>query len=417
MQDVCLTSGDIKEIAAFSDDEIVVRYDFALPHDKGPYREGTYKFKYNSYQVEIQIASIKSESSDPLIQTIRDSAPSPGAVPELGELPYEAYSDYKSAYPYTLARIVIYPFRPSCLNLDTNGNPLMDYERSSIAGPPINEEKILALRILKFLFSSVIYQGTPSAAAIYDDVTYFHEFIFHRHRHVGIVRIHAFTSKDAYRNAYKHYVLGSEATAFAACLEELPDETISDHASLQSVILHVIDNVIRFWIEDRRLTAPFWDARRKVNSTTTPARPKKEPDIQPTLYFLLDESLKKYGVHVCREPHVGPGELDYICSYTDKKNNRLAVPVEFKLAHHNSFLDGLSKQLPQYMKAIPTKHGIFLGLWFKDEKNMHFDKPASYDIAELKKAVRTEADTINSSDNLHILHRIIDASIRPTASR
>lgn len=276
MRYICLTNGDIKEISAFSEDETVARYDFALPQDKGPYREGTYKFKYTDYQVEILITSVDSKKSDPLFQEIRNSSPSPGVVPKLGGLPYEFYSDYKSVYPYTLARIVIYPFRPSCLNLDANGNPAIDFERSRIVGFHINEEKILALRILSFLFSNVIYQGTPSRVISYDDVTYFHETIFHNHQQVGILNIHVFTSNDAFRNASKRYVLGSQAPAFAARLAELPDEIISDHGSLQSVVLHVIDNIIRFWIEDRRLTAPFWDAQRKVKNNITPASPKKE---------------------------------------------------------------------------------------------------------------------------------------------
>ena len=47
--------------------------------------------------------------------------------------------------------------------------------------------------------------------------------------------------------------------------------------------------------------------------------------------------------------------------------------VEFKHAHSADIRHGLTRQLPEYMRAHSTDMGFYCVLWYKGD---HFDKPA-----------------------------------------
>jgi len=411
-----ITNGSPLDLISYPKEEIVTRYEFCLPEENGPFRTGQYKFTFKGYPVEVLIAEVESEQDDPLLRAAKSSPPLSGTTAELGNLPYEAYTDHRGEYPYTLAKVVILNHYPECLNVTENGLPNIDYERSQITGVELHEDKVLFLQILQYLFKNLIYCGTQSKIIRYEQVSYFNEIVFHKNKSVGISIIHAFTAPSAYQDAYKYHILGNQNSEFDDSIQALETKSISDEASLQSVILDVIDNVIRHWIEDRRLTEPFWDAKRVHNNTTVPTSPKTETNIQPTLLVLLDEALKHFGVHVYREPHVGAGELDYACCYTLPNNQRISIPVEFKLAHHSRFFDGLSKQLPQYMKSLRTTHGVFLALWFKDPKGEFFSLPKHHNFDGFTDELAKISKQVNSNNQLNISYRLIDASLRPTAS-
>ena len=125
---------------------------------------------------------------------------------------------------------------------------------------------------------------------------------------------------------------------------------------------------MKHYIEDRRWIEPFWDDARVIEINgikhDIPASPKRETKIQPTLHVFFNRNLLPLGVQVLRETDEGVGKLDFKFLVTLKGNIPLNVCAEFKLAHNEELEHGLTKQLPLYLKASPSKLGLFLIMWF-----------------------------------------------------
>ncbi|MDD7986495.1 hypothetical protein PQO01_16210 [Lentisphaera marina] len=119
---------------------------------------------------------------------------------------------------------------------------------------------------------------------------------------------------------------------------------IKNQKDLVNYTVKVIET-INDEISRTRLTEPFWNEQRKKGGITHPKSPKTEPNIQPTLYWRILSLISGTGIHCCREPSIGSGDLDFQFSYTTKSSKDLFLPVEFKLAHGN--IDhGIETQLP-----------------------------------------------------------------------
>jgi hypothetical protein len=80
------------------------------------------------------------------------------------------------------------------------------------------------------------------------------------------------------------------------------------------------------------------------------------------------------GIQISREIVAANGSLDFLCSY-NYAGRPFKVGIELKKAHHEKLVNGLTQQLPQYLKYEETKHGIFVVLWFK---NSNFVEPSKY---------------------------------------
>lgn len=106
--------------------------------------------------------------------------------------------------------------------------------------------------------------------------------------------------------------------------------------------------------------------------------PRNETDIQPLIKSLLRPLLEIKGIQISREVVAANGSLDFLCTY-NYGGRLFKVGIELKKAHHENLVNGLTQQLPEYLRDEGTRHGIFLVLWFK---NSNFVQPTKCDTID-----------------------------------
>ena len=117
------------------------------------------------------------------------------------------------------------------------------------------------------------------------------------------------------------------------------------------------------------------------------------------------------------ESDEGIGTIDFRCLYTTKDGDGISVGIEFKLAHHKEIREGIRKQLPAYLKAIRSTSGIFSVMWFKDQEEKYFKKPRAHQKNDTIEWLKDEAIKVSDKNNIKIISFLIDASIKPSASK
>lgn len=423
MQYMSMMNGSAKSISSGKDEEYVTRVDMILPLTPNEIDCKTYEVEYEDSIVKVQLKLMMEKNDDPIIklmQNLQIGTSNQSGLPEM--LPLEVFTDNKGVYPSILASL-IFPFRIATWidnNHETGIKMDYDYEEMQVTGSPNNREKIKALLIINRLLKSL----NLTKRLIYDDITTFLEVYFKKGNFIPVLtKLTALASKDAYQNAiYDYYLENHDREKIDASLKQLftlyKDTDINDENSLSNLVNQIIEDFLIHNIEYRRWIEPFWDGERKVNidgkETLVPHFPKNETRIQPTLHVILDMALRPFGVHVIRESDEGVGSLDFRFLYTNKENLPLTVGVEFKVAHHKKIKHGITRQLPAYLKAIKSTHGTFVVMWFKDVQ--YFKEPKSRELDQMRHWLKEEAKKISSESNLSISAKIIDASIRPSAS-
>lgn len=198
------------------------------------------------------------------------------------------------------------------------------------------------------------------------------------------------------------------------------NQTIESEDDLLQAICNTIAELKRC-IEDRREVHAYWNEARNISITgekhTIPASPKVEIHIQPTLGQFITHRLHPLGIQTIRESNEGIGLLDFKFLIVIKGNIPLNVCAEFKLAHNDGLEHGLTTQLPLYLKASPSKSGIFLVMWFKDENGEFFNKPTNKSKSDMLKYLEKAVKEINEQEDFNIESILIDASKRPSASK
>ncbi len=197
---------------------------------------------------------------------------------------------------------------------------------------------------------------------------------------------------------------------------------IKNENDLLEYIFCIIQDIIAHHVENRRLIDPFWNGKRKKKidgrDIEIPAEPKSEKEIQKLLDLFFHMLLDDLGIHMDREPDEGIGKIDFKFMYTTQIERKgISISVEFKLAHHQKIKEGITEQLTSYLKANKSTSGIFVVMWFKDEKGALFNKPTNLTKVEMINYMNEIADEIHKSKGLNIKTVMIDASIKKSASK
>ena len=254
---------------------------------------------------------------------------------------------------------------------------------------------------------------------MYEDVTLFIENYFSKHDSQLICqKISFFASNNAYKNAIEYFFGSGSKEQICDIIEKQNIPEILTEIDLLEYILQIL-NIIAHPIENRRWIDPFWDGKRKEKIdekyVEIPNKPKIETQIQPTLYvlfcFLLDPRIT-----VDRETEEGAGKLDFKFRYTMSNKEQLIICLEFKLAHHKKIKEGLTKQLPAYLKANKSTVGIFTVMWFKDEKCIFFKEPVNRTKVQMLEFLEETSNDIYRNEGFNIKTFMIDASIKKSAS-
>ena len=388
------TKNNINELKKGDKSEYITSLMFILPLHK-KIEEGNYQTRYKEETISVNVSKIQDKSKNPIYCGLKHLHNFHLGFKNVGNvsIPCSIISDNKGKYPCFCIKL-IFPYRlANWIDEDK-----MDDDEIIVIGPPYNKDKINALIILNRLFKNKILNLT------YEDVTVFSESYYMKkdEKHF-LTRLNFFTSRYAFKDAISEYYFGCKFSEIP--LKQNIREIINEE-DLSREIMDAIE-IIKHHVENRYWINPFWE-----NSN-----PKNETEIQPTLHVLFDIILSPFGITVVRETNEGVGNLDFRFIYTTKEKKAISVSAEFKLAHNKRIEHGLTIQFPAYLLAINSKSGIFVVMWFKDETGKHFTKPENRSKSECINFLEKTSTTLNENKEFKIKTILIDASIRPPASK
>ena len=408
--------GNPEVISEGQSEEYVTVMRLVLPIDDAEFVPGNYRATHADWDspLEINLYQIEYSSEDLIFQLGNNFQF--GANIQLQNLPFSIFADNRGKYPCFYA-VIVFPMRLDDWRRPSQG----EIAQKKLTGI-FSKDKFLALKVLNNLFSSNSYPADVPPLQ-YEDITCFVEQYFRKgdpptnplYQHLTLL-----DSRNAFEESIIDYLGDDLWVHVSRFVTKRKGTDINTEADLHEVVTKAIIEVIKHHVENRHWIEPFWNESHKINVAgkrrTIPKQPKKEPSIQPTLSILLSMTLIRLGIHVERETDEGVGLLDFKCLYTTKEAKPLSVMVEFKLAHHKDIEHGLKMQLPAYLTANKSTHGIYLAMWFKDSEEKFFKKPPKRTKIEMITKLKQIAESIQQEKGFIITTEIIDASVRPSAS-
>jgi hypothetical protein len=125
---------------------------------------------------------------------------------------------------------------------------------------------------------------------------------------------------------------------------------------------------------------PFWNISYEKGKIVD-RKPKNEIEVQPIIQCLLSDQMLASSIDVIPEFKGGVGNLDFLFIAQVKGRGSVYFCAEFKNAHSDKVFDGLTKQLPAYIKNKKADYGAYcmlnyFGEWLEPSekfKNIEFD--------------------------------------------
>ncbi len=414
--------GSPRSIFGDKPEEFITSISMLLPERFLAVPEGTHNVSFEIDGAAVVIEHIRHAEKDPIYTHSKGfSVGLYSGGKEL--LPYKAFSDNRGKYPTVLATVIF--TRRVASWLDESHPTGMKYdsntERSKLVPFTEDEDKLLALLVINRLLEKLNFNNLK--AIVSDDVSNFFQRYYKKSSEKELLfKENYFCSKDAFRKAAYNYLLPSNrASELVSGLESFStsrgDTPIDDEEALFSIVFESVGRIADL-VERKQAIDAFWDGERSIEVNGEKIKigrqPKPETKTQSTLHLLFTLALNPLGIHVIREANEGSGSLDFQFLYTTKNQNRLAVALELKLAHHKRIKHGIEFQLSTYIKSIGSRSGILLVLWFKDGK--YFKKPESAEIGDLREFLSTQAQETENKNNLNLRTYVIDVSIKLKAS-
>lgn len=421
IQSMHLTQGSLEGLASIPPEQVNTYVWFVAPIPVAGFEPLTCQVETTLGSTTVKFFRVESEQDDVIFQSSKNFVV---VADEKGKpfVPTQNLTDNRGQYPCVGVEVRF----PKRLEGDTSrlpSQPITEQERErlDLLGPDPMPEKLAALTATNRAIRDHRVNGgrTISASEVTALIT------VHRLNDglsVLAQTVSLVTTPDAFKDAAEDYFLGAakESVSLAlASLKRAHPTPPTTEDELQSLVVLTVDAVLVHHVETRRLIEPFWDGSRKINvdgkEIEVPRSPKGETEIQPTLHVFFQMALEPFGIHVIRESDEGSGSLDFRFSTTNSRSELVSVAAEFKLAHHKEVKAGIKRQLPRYMDSIPCTHGVFVLMWFKDEKGKYFSEPKSQSLLETRSFVGgLSANPENP--NHKIVSRVIDCSVRPSAS-
>jgi hypothetical protein len=241
-------------------------------------------------------------------------------------------------------------------------------DEKAIRGGQYFPHKELAITLLRTLYKNMPLQFPVECNLDQLHIDIFSNFIVcYRRKEYPILIMHLkeylLTSRDAFNRARIRY---SEKISelyredkHVSIKSLLNNSDIHTNESFRNFIYKVTELTVKEYIEQHSCWEFLWEESLK--------HPKPEPRAHPLINSYLRSILELKGIRISAEVETGNGAIDFLCSYTTTRNDVLKVCVEVKNAHADGLEDGITLQLPAYMKAEQTRHGIYIVLWYKNE--------------------------------------------------
>ncbi|HBB86762.1 MAG TPA: hypothetical protein DC047_04015 [Blastocatellia bacterium] len=156
-------------------------------------------------------------------------------------------------------------------------------------------------------------------------------------------------------------------------------------------VLKSICEHFKHLVEERGLSELLFDSD---------GRPKIEKASQLLFFGIADAYCVSNNIDISREPETGRGPADFKLS----RGYQERVIVEVKLSSNGKYLDGLTNQLPTYLKAERANNGLLLLIKVGDHES------------RLKRIRDTHARLLKNGEPIPDL-LIIDALKKPSASK
>src|SRR5437588_2768039 len=268
MANVSMTNGSVQELGSEEPERYETKVEFVVPFMPDEITPGDYQVEYDGKIVVILLRILAGPEEDPVFQfgkNLKFGVPGTG-VPTL---PFSVFTDNRGHYPCVLATL-IFPYRLATWfdKKQETGLRAHDYEETQVTGPPLEEDKTIALKVLNRLIKSRVL-NTDFRAVSYDSVTVYTQTYFNKRRGSVLIRLTALAATGAYSSAVeRHFLAGFDKpvlahflTARAAEIEAKPIETDKE---LLDVVQAVLTDILVHHIEDRRWVEPFWDGERKI---------------------------------------------------------------------------------------------------------------------------------------------------------
>jgi hypothetical protein len=174
------------------------------------------------------------------------------------------------------------------------------------------------------------------------------------------------------------------------------ETTIESERNLREFVERTLSLIVKKNIEDEGGYGYFWKDTQNDGKV-----PITEPQMQPYILGHLKILYEYMGIQISRECVSANGQIDFLVTFSNSKNDLLRVCVELKLAHNAKLDDGIINQLPRYMRAERAKQGVFLVLWFKCQKAPFvFNNPSAYNSLE---QLKDKLISINTDRNISIV--------------
>jgi hypothetical protein len=135
-------------------------------------------------------------------------------------------------------------------------------------------------------------------------------------------------------------------------------------------------------IDETGAVRQFWDFSYDGNRIVSRI-PKKETDVHGAVACILSDQMFIANIEVVPEYQTGVGNLDFMFLGHVKGEGSARLCAEFKNAHSKDILNGLTKQLPLYMRNTGAEYGAYCvlrhkGSWFNEPGETPEDQEATF---------------------------------------
>ncbi|WP_076011905.1 hypothetical protein [Alteromonas abrolhosensis] len=284
-------------------------------------------------------------------------------------------------------------------------------EKEQIEGKKYYPHKEFALKTMLEAYdvlSSAISLGSKKDLSANMFSNYLVQYVDNDTRTTLCSKLYALTCHDSFDRVRSKFVDKLSSInlndSYIGVRELLYETKIESARNLKEFVHRSIELIVKNNIEFDGGYSFLWE-----DVSTTEKKPKTEPQMQPYIFALLKTIYEFVGIQISRETVCANGQIDFLVTFTNSKKVALQTCVELKLAHATKVEDGITKQLPKYMRSLRTKQGVFIALWFKSFSPPYvFDKPANI---ETSNDLEEKLARINPDKNISVI--VIDCS-KPT---
>ena len=347
--------------------ELYTEIQFVLPfgmHDKLAEENRSISFPNGSH-FQILFMRIKSSYEDPMIVYLANIGGE-----RINGLPSDFLSDVNPDTKTGSTLVLIQLDGCATLDFDVTGDGVIEEkpleDEKAVRGGLYFPHKELAVSLLRALYREAPPEFPIECKLEHLNIDAFSNLIvdYRRKEYRKLImhrKAYLLTSRDALLRAHSRYSdqIGElyrrdKQVSIKALVDNF---VIRTNESFRDFVYKVVELTVKEYVEWHSCWEYLWEG--------DPKYPKLEPHAHPLINSYLRTVLEMKGIRVSREVRVANGAVDFFCSCTTKRDDVLKVCIEVKNAHGEGLESGISKQLPAYMDAEQTRHGIYLVLWYK----------------------------------------------------